>query len=582
MRFLRMATNALLAGAMGAAYLTVLLLQLNPHVPILSASTGAWFVALWLLYGLTLAAAFYLLLVMREFFSLDAFSPGWVSVRVLAWFGAVVAALAATLMWLNLDGLRATLDEAGARRMAIGAAATAVSTLVLLGIAIAHYSFGRRGSRVGAALFALAVFGSVALPLAARGRAEEPAGEALTVVTGFGGTIPSWSGPRIEMILLDGASLDYIWPRAVEGRLPNFRRLLEQGASISLATVRPTQPEPVWASIATGMYPARTGVRAAATYYAPGDSRGMQVLPDYCFSHALVYLGIVSAELWTSATWQERPLWSILARAGMTVGLVRWPLTHPAADLPGFVVSDRYHALQGTVTEIGRAVFPPGLLRDLDGLERSTGGGPASLASAALTSPPGAPERSALARDSLYSDIGHRLVSEAPPRFYAIRFTGLDTIGHHYLEFAGPPRLREVADDERRRKAQIIERYHAYLDDEVGAALARLGEQDLLVVVSGFGMERLNPVKRAVDRLLGGADFTGTHERAPDGFLLAYGTSVTPGSHPRGAIVDVAPTLLYFLGLPVARDMDGLARADLFNRAFTAERPIVFIPSYSR
>ena len=29
-------------------------------------------------------------------------------------------------------------------------------------------------------------------------------------------------------------------------------------------------------------------------------------------------------------------------------------------------------------------------------------------------------------------------------------------------------------------------------------------------------------------------------------------------------------------------DMDGFARVDLFTRAFTAERPIVFIPSYSR
>jgi hypothetical protein len=40
--------------------------------------------------------------------------------------------------------------------------------------------------------------------------------------------------------------------------------------------------------------------------------------------------------------------------------------------------------------------------------------------------------------------------------------------------------------------------------------------------------------------------------------------------------------VLYFLGLPVARDMDGFARSDLFTRAFTADRPIVFIPSYSR
>ena len=83
------------------------------------------------------------------------------------------------------------------------------------------------------------------------------------------------------------------------------------------------------------------------------------------------------------------------------------------------------------------------------------------------------------------------------------------------------------------------------------------------------------PGQKTIGRLLGDADFSGTHERAPDGFLIAYGTAVEPGRRQRGSIVDVTPTVLYFLGLPVARDMDGFARADLFNRAFTAERPIV-------
>jgi hypothetical protein len=82
--------------------------------------------------------------------------------------------------------------------------------------------------------------------------------------------------------------------------------------------------------------------------------------------------------------------------------------------------------------------------------------------------------------------------------------------------------------------------------------------------------------------VMGDPDFSGTHERAPDGFLLAYGASVQPGRRSRGSVVDVAPTILYFLGLPVARDMDGFTRADLFTRGYTAERPIVFIPSYSR
>jgi hypothetical protein len=82
--------------------------------------------------------------------------------------------------------------------------------------------------------------------------------------------------------------------------------------------------------------------------------------------------------------------------------------------------------------------------------------------------------------------------------------------------------------------------------------------------------------------LLREPDLSGTHEGAPDGFLLAYGTTVGPGRYQRGSIVDVTPTILYFFGLPVGRDMDGYARADIFTRAFTTERPITFIPSHGR
>jgi len=80
--------------------------------------------------------------------------------------------------------------------------------------------------------------------------------------------------------------------------------------------------------------------------------------------------------------------------------------------------------------------------------------------------------------------------------------------------------------------------------------------------------------------VLGEADVTGTHERAPDGFLLAYGGPVAPARLPLGSVVDVAPTVLYLLGLPLARDLDGDARTDLFASEFTAPRPITVIPAY--
>jgi hypothetical protein len=88
--------------------------------------------------------------------------------------------------------------------------------------------------------------------------------------------------------------------------------------------------------------------------------------------------------------------------------------------------------------------------------------------------------------------------------------------------------------------------------------------------------------KRMLERAAGDPQLSGTHEGAPDGFLMAYGRGVAKGNLPRASVVDVAPTVLYFLGLPVARDMDGFARTDVFSPAFTERRPITFIPYYDR
>ena len=576
MRFLRMLTNSLLAGALGAAYLTIIVLQLNPAVPLLSATPWWWFLTFGMLYGVHFAVVFYVTLVAREFITMNAFSPGWVSVRLLAWLGAVLSAGAAALMWLNVRGLEATLGEVPAWRMTAGAVAATASAVVLLAIAVAHYSFGRRGSRVGASLFALAAIASIALPLAARGRGSAPPGRVDWVSREVAPEVPPGS-PRVTLLMLDGASLGHIWPRAAEGRLPNFSRILDGGAAVDLATVRPTQPDAVWTVVSTGMYPSANGVRSGARYYAGGDQRGVDLLPEHTLSHALVHLGFVRSVPVTSAAWSARPLWGILSERGMVSGVVRWPLTHPAQPFTGFMLSDRFHQLVESIAEYDRAAHPASILAEIQ---------PVIDAASAVTPlndagfTPGRPEHAALEQDLLYARVGHVLRARRRPRFFAMRYTGLDTVGHHYLRYSQPEPPRGVPEDQRLQFERVVDRYYAVIDAEIGAALAGLEPGDLLLVVSGFGMDAVGPAKALLARLIRDPDFSGTHDRAPDGFMLAYGTAVQPGRPLRGSIADVTPTLLYFFGLPVGRDMDGYARPDLFTREFSAERPVTFIPSY--
>lgn len=566
MRFLRMFTNALIAGALGAAYLTVIVLQLNPDVPLLSGTAVRWYLVLAVTYGVALACLFYGLLVIRELLTIDALSPGWASVRVLAWLSAAAATGAATLMWLNAGGFRAVLGEIAVRRMMAGAVATSAAALILVAIAVVHYSYGRRGSRVGGALFTLAALGSLALPVAARGPAV-PAVTRPHHVTIDEAPAVQPSSPRIVLLLLDGASLEYVRARSADGRLAHFSRVLDGGASMYLATFRPTHPAPVWAAAATGMYPAKSGVRSGAAYFAPGDTRPVGLLPDHCLAHALIRIGLVRDEPHSSAAWRARPVWEILTQHGMTSGIARWPLTYPAPAVRGFVLSDRFHVRP----DLPHVMFPPGGGELRARLE-------ASVEEAGQQQG----ETAASGRDRLYGAGLRALQAESPARLVALRIEGVDAAGHRHVSSHDPVTFREgERDREQRTGAQQLDRAYQDADAEVGLALDTLEPGDLLLVVSGFGMQPLHPAKQLLARMLGDPTSRGTHERAPDGFLMAYGTAVQPGRLPRGLIVDVTPTVLYFLGLPIGRDMDGFARTDLFTSEFTAERPIAFIGSHN-
>jgi len=74
--------------------------------------------------------------------------------------------------------------------------------------------------------------------------------------------------------------------------------------------------------------------------------------------------------------------------------------------------------------------------------------------------------------------------------------------------------------------------------------MAGLGTEDLLVVVSGYGMEPLRPRQGLIERLIGDPEISGTHEAAPEVFLLAYGASVARGVRRSGRrSYDVTPTI---------------------------------------
>ncbi len=151
-------------------------------------------------------------------------------------------------------------------------------------------------------------------------------------------------------------------------------------------------------------------------------------------------------------------------------------------------------------------------------------------------------------------------------RLSALRYQGLDTVGHYNLRYTQPRDVGGANEEERRRRLQVFDRYYGDIDGEIGDGDRRAASRAICCSSSRASACSRRSRSSACSARVLRDPMSGTHERAPDGFLLAYGTAVEPGRHQRGSIVDVTPTVLYFLGLPVGRDMDGYARADLFTQ----------------
>ena len=68
--------------------------------------------------------------------------------------------------------------------------------------------------------------------------------------------------------------------------------------------------------------------------------------------------------------------------------------------------------------------------------------------------------------------------------------------------------------------------------------------------------------------------WSGVH--TPDGILIARGSKINPGITIEGAnIIDLAPTILYALGLPIPADMDGKVLEKMFTGDFLDLSPVI-------
>jgi arylsulfatase A-like enzyme len=117
---------------------------------------------------------------------------------------------------------------------------------------------------------------------------------------------------------------------------------------------------------------------------------------------------------------------------------------------------------------------------------------------------------------------------------------------------------------------QAVESAYCSMDGVLGRVLAAEPDSARLIVLSDHGFRENRDPDRAS---------SGWHR--PEGILVANGPGMRAGvALPPGSVVDVAPTVLYSLGLPVADDFDGNPALDLFTEEFRATHALTTIPSW--
>ena len=523
---------ALLAGA----HLTGLLLFLNPRVTVSVAALARGSVAYGALFALPSIAAHFAVAAARR-----------VAVRrLLPWSLTLVAGAGATGDWVHASVYSFFLPRGIDVQLIKTALWLSFGGVVLFYTALLHTIHRRPYGARSRLLVVLVTLGSVYAMFDRRIKFVPPEPVAARLLA-----VEPEIAPHTVVVELAGATLDVLLPLAEQGKLPSVAGLLEAGAMARLAGFPPPSREALLASWATAKLPAEHGVTGDRVWLpaAFGPPGPLRLLPlSIGFEHWGLPGGRVRAL--GSGERTALPVWDILARSGRRTAVVNWP---PSLADGGALA---------LVPEAQR--LPP--LRAEQALEES-----------------GWPELSAaLAGDRRALETARQaLAGPAPPEVVFVHLDGLERValvaigGFVHAEFEGSRA------GESRRAADAFITYLAGLDAELGALWEGLAPPRLLVVSSSYGVGAPGGAVRIWRELTGSRRTDGTLAGPVDGLLLMRGENVRLGVHLADArIVDVAPTLLYALDLPIARDFDGRVLAEAFEPALLQRRALAFVPSY--
>jgi tetratricopeptide (TPR) repeat protein len=370
--------------------------------------------------------------------------------------------------------------------------------------------------------------------------------------------------PKLLLLGWAGADWRIIQPLLDAGRMPHLESLILDGVMGKLLSLEPMVPPALWASIATGR---RADAHGILGRIMPGPDR-FGVRP------------VASTDL------QLPPLWQIVNNAGRSAAAVGWPATHPATVFDGLVVSDAFAEARGADFDgwplRPHAVSDPGLQETMADLRLH----PTEVtAETVLPFIPGAKridqetdERLALlvaslARTASIHAAGTWIAAHREWDLLAVHFDLIERLSAAFMQYRAP-RMPHVTETDFALYREVVDGAYQFMDLMLGRYLELIEPEThvLLVSAHGFLTDHLRPPPAAK---LQGDRTTRLYREL--GILVLRGPRIKQDELVFGAtLLDLAPTALTLLGLPVSRELEGR----VLTQAFENPAPPETVPAY--
>ncbi len=539
MRHLRRLGHCIVAGALTGAAVAPLQLLLWPELSI-GAGKAILFLLAWASWGaLWFGIAFFALV---ELASVPAphvgRNPGF-SIGLWRWLAAATGFLVGGVAQWNHD--RTVELLASARREALTVAAMLSAAFALAHLVLA---LGRRPRRRGLLVSAVAAGLWVTSLWVVWVATTTPALPPLVAETS-----PTVApARRVLLVSWEGADVPWLLPAIERGDMPFLRERWKSGAWGQLRTVRPYSRSAALTTLATGAFPSIHGVVGRRVYrlrWLQEDPLALLLLGPWPIPHQLPW------RAWERAAApppRVAPLWRIYQGTGLTAGLVGWPgMTRATWTVPRPLASEALD-YQGLSDEL-RAALDPALSAHPEFAPSTRDAFAVAVELAAM----GTLQAAADPVDALVVN------SELPARLRPLWTAEVE--GVH---------------------GEVLRQAMQLLDEQLRALWAVMGGEDvLLVVASPYGLAPPSSWERLQNAVRGSRRWKVSPSTSPDGFVLFSGPGVRPGTRLRTSkLVDVVPTLLYLVDMPVARTMSGRVLVDAVSEELASTRPLQIVPAY--